>query len=631
MTIRLLPDYLINQIAAGEVVERPASALRELVENSLDAQATQLRISMRGAGVTEIDVSDNGIGMGRQDLERSVCRHATSKIEGDDIFAATTLGFRGEALAALGAVATLDIESKEKDAQQAYRLRVDNGSIGDSKSSAWAQGTRVVLRDLFAKTPARLKFLRSKATENAAMSHVLQRLALAYPHVGFSWQFDDRKPFVYPACQGPFLPAVKERTMRILGREFCDNAVCIEPDDNEHVRISGYVGVPTYHMASYRYLSLFVNRRPVHDRLLLSCLRGAYGDLVPKGRYPCAVLFFDLDCADVDMNVHPSKAEVRFRHPRFVRSRCYAVLRAALSGEKQRVSSHLATAFIARARNTTSRKASIQQDTLIAAIEAEEKTSSYDLTTLARETISPEEQEQKQQTPQKSPEHQPPKQENVQENQTAEPDDNQKKPVEATDSEKTEHVGALGWARCQLHDCYIVAQNRQGMVIVDQHAAHERLVYEHLQRQAEQETIVRQQLLVPEVIDLSAQDAALLLEQKELLARSGLDIEGFGDGVLIHAVPAVLGRQGYASLLRDLIDTIVCWDKADGLEQKLRSLWSRMACYGSIRAGRRMSIDEMNALLRMMEQTAFSGQCNHGRPTHIVLSHKDLEALFERN
>ena len=479
------------------------------------------------------------------------------------------------------------------------------------------------------------------------MSDVLQRLCLGYPHVAFRWRFDDKKPFLFPAQSGDFLDGVYARAHHFLGADFLDNAVRLEDDkqgDNQDdkIRLSGYVGLPTYHTSSYRRLYLYVNGRPVQDRLLFACVRGAYQDYMPKGRYPSVILYIRVDSAEVDMNVHPTKAEVRFRDPRLLRSVIYGTLKSTLGGVKHQASGHLQQRFVDYARSGSSggqghAASRGRSRNLWTAIEKENAPEAVnrdvsegggqggvmgagmDAGGVQSTQISPETSHETSRGASPEASH-----EDVA---------GISKPEGESGTEEKggdEQVGALGWARCQIHDCYIVAQSDAGMVLVDQHAAHERLVYEDLKAQAAAGKVVRQRLLVPEVVEITTQDSALLLEHRQMLDACGLGVEAFGDGVLVREVPAVLGTSGYESLLRDIVGEIKAWGASSALEERLSALWARMACYGSVRAGRRLSLEEMNALLRMMEKTEFSGQCNHGRPTHVVLSHQAIESLFER-
>jgi DNA mismatch repair protein MutL len=582
--IRALDEAAINRIAAGEVVERPASAVKELVENAIDAGAGRIVVDYAGGGKTLIRVTDDGCGMTAADLPLAVARHATSKIDGSDLLDIRSFGFRGEALASLGAVGRLVITSRA-EGHEGAEIAVTGGREAPVRPAAASQGTVVELRDLFFATPARLKFLRSERAEAQAIADVLRRLAMAEPSVSFTLNevTEGEAPrviFRADAEPGRFEQALEARLTRVLGREFSDNAIWVDLE-RDGLRLQGYAALPTYSRGSSVQQYVFVNGRPVQDKLLLTALRVAYFDVLSRDRHPAAVLNLIADPERVDVNVHPAKAEVRFREPDLARSLIISGLRGVLAQGAQRASSTVAGATLAAFR--------------------------------APERASP-------QAMARSFAWQAPAQAGFAEAPSArfEPG-----PVDA-------EAGYLGAARAQLHENYIVAQTGSGMVIIDQHAAHERLVYERLKRQMAEHGIAAQALLIPEIVELSPGDAARVIEAAADLARLGLGVEPFGGAaVAVREVPAILGQVSAAALLRDVLDEL---DQigTEGLSSRIDAILSRMACHGSVRSGRQMRVEEMNALLREMEATPSSGQCNHGRPTYVELKLADIERLFGR-
>jgi DNA mismatch repair protein MutL len=598
--IRQLDDAAINRIAAGEVVERPASAVKELVENALDAGATRITVEVAHGGKTLIRVIDDGCGMGPDDLPLALSRHATSKIDGTDLLNITSFGFRGEALPSLGAVGRLTITSRA-DGAPAHRIEVSGGAMSAVKPAALTRGTVVELRDLFHATPARLKFLRSDRAEMQAITDVVKRLAMAEPGVGFTLKDAeaDRVTFRAEAAQGDLFEALHTRLATVLGRDFADNALPIDAE-REGIRLTGYAALPTYSRGSAVAQYLFVNGRPVRDKLLVGALRAAYMDVLSRDRHPAAALFVDCPPERVDVNVHPAKSEVRFREPGIARGLIVSGLRHALAEAGHRASSTVAGATLGAFTPETGARVYQMDRPSPAALGSAarwqapglaEETPTWDLP----EAIAP---------------------------------SSRVEAVVADDIPATR--SPLGAARAQLHENYIVAQTETGMVIVDQHAAHERLVYERLKRQRDETGVARQALLIPEIVTLGA-DAETLLEMAEQLEALGLVIEPFGPGTLaVRETPAILGPVNAEAILRDILDEL---DDAGGsttLQSRLDAVLSRMACHGSVRSGRRMSAEEMNALLREMEATPHSGQCNHGRPTYVELKLSDIERLFGR-
>ena len=596
--VRRLDPVLIDRIAAGEVVERPASALKELVENAIDAGARTVEVTLEAGGRSLIRVVDDGHGMAAADLALAVLRHATSKLPGGDLSDIRTLGFRGEALPSIGAVAHLAITSRETGARDAHGLTVDRGRIGDVRPAAAPAGTRVEIRDLFSATPARLKFLKSDRAEAQAAADAVRRLALANPAIRFTLSGDHLSALAYPAesdDQAGFL----RRAARLFGPDFLPNAAPVEAE-REGFRLHGHVGLPTFHRGNANHIHFVVNGRPVRDRLLLSAVRGAYADVMAGDRHPALAL--RLDCAPelVDVNVHPAKSEVRFRDPGHVRALVVSAIRDALgrAGHRSATSGGSAALGLMRAGTGSWPRAeaaragpSWQAPPVRPGLGEAMQVAFDDVAAPAAATAGVD-------------------------------------PVPDTDTHP------LGAARAQLHETYVVAQTREGIVIVDQHAAHERLVYERLKRQRADSGIARQALLIPEVVELDPADALRLVEAAPALAALGLVLEAFGPGaVVLREVPAALASGNLQRIVRDTADALADELTARGpeaLERRLDAVLSRISCHGSIRAGRRLGAQEMNALLREMEATPFSGQCNHGRPTYVELKLTDIERLFGR-
>ena len=586
--IRRLPPGLVNRIAAGEVVERPASAIKELVENALDAGATRITVELTEGGRSLIAVTDDGVGMTPQEIELAVERHATSKLPDDDLIRITSLGFRGEALAALGAVSRMRVTSRPPDQDSAFALEVVAGDAGAVVPAPGAVGTRVEVRDLFFATPARLKFLKSDRSESQAAREVVERLAIAHPEVAFDLLLDGRRVLVLEPLGTDSLEQAESRLRAIMGREFADNALIVD-GEREGIRLFGFAGLPTLSRPTQRFQHWLVNRRPVQDRLLKGALRAAYGDLLFQDRQPMAALFLRLAPERVDVNVHPAKAEVRFREPGLVRSLVIGTLKHALAEAGWRTSTSLGGAALGAFR------AGAGPGRLPAGLA--EAAASYQAPAADQaglELGAP------------SARH------------------------ELAADEPLERY-PLGTARAQVHDSYIIAQTADGLLLVDQHAAHERLVYERMKAQLENGGVARQGLLLPEVVELGAADVDCLIERSVELEELGLVLERFGDGaVLVREVPAVLGAVDVTRLVQDLAEDLAEIDRAQSLRAALERVCASLACHGSVRAGRRLNLAEMNALLRAMEQTPHSGQCNHGRPTYVALSRADIERLFQR-
>ncbi|MFD3190040.1 DNA mismatch repair endonuclease MutL [Sedimentitalea sp. HM32M-2] len=599
--IRQLDEAAINRIAAGEVVERPASAVKELVENAIDAGATRIGIDVADGGKTLIRVTDDGCGIAAGDLPLALSRHATSKIDGSDLLNIHTFGFRGEALPSLGAVGRLSISSRVPGADAAG-IRVAGGQIGPVKPVALGGGTVVELSDLFYATPARLKFMRSDRAEAQAITDVVKRLAMAEPAIGFALRDVSggagRVVFRADPETGDLFDALHGRLGRILGRDFADNALRIDAT-REGVRLFGYAALPTYSRGAAVAQYLFVNGRPVRDRMLGGALRAAYFDFLSRDRHPVAALFLDCDPTLVDVNVHPAKSEVRFRDPGIARGLIVSALRHALAEAGHRASSTVAKATLGAMTPEPTGARVYQMDrpspeARRAGYAAQapgfaEMRDSYSARVVELPT---------------------------------DPD-----PAEP----ETAQALPLGAARGQVHENYIIAQTETGLVIVDQHAAHERLVYEKLKRQMAETGVAAQALLIPEIVDLPEPDCARLLDIADDLARLGLSIEPFGGGAIaVRETPAILGEVDAAAMLRDIVDELTDQGDSQTVQARIEAILSRVACHGSVRSGRRMRAEEMNALLREMEATPHSGQCNHGRPTYVELKLADIERLFGR-
>ncbi|MCG6901748.1 MAG: DNA mismatch repair endonuclease MutL [Rhodobacter sp.] len=597
--IRQLDEAAINRIAAGEVVERPASAVKELVENALDAQARRVDIAYADGGKTLIRVADDGHGIAGADLPLALSRHATSKIDGSDLLNIHTFGFRGEALPSLGAVGRLTITSRVPGADAA-EISVAGGLPKPMRPAALNAGTVVELRDLFFATPARLKFLRSDRAEAQAIADVVRRLAMAEPFVAFTLRDlsgggEGRLIFRADAENGDLFDALHGRLSRILGSDFAENALRIDTQ-REGLHLTGYAALPTYSRGSSVAQYLFVNGRPVRDKMLYGALRAAYMDFLSRDRHPVAALFIDCDPQLVDVNVHPAKAEVRFRDPGLARGLIVSGLRHALAEAGHRASTTVAGATLGAMRPEPAGTARVYQMDRPSpgALRAAHQAQAPGFAETAHVFSARVE-------------------------------------ADLQGAEKTTSDHPLGAARAQVHENYIIAQTATGMVIVDQHAAHERLIYERLKRQMAENGVASQALLIPEIVELPQSDAAQLLEMADDLARLGLVIEAFGGGaVAVRETPAILGPVNVGAMLADILDELADMGDSRNVRARIEAVLSRVACHGSVRSGRRMQADEMNALLREMEATPHSGQCNHGRPTYVELKLSDIERLFGR-
>ncbi|MDG1999880.1 MAG: DNA mismatch repair endonuclease MutL [Amylibacter sp.] len=591
--IRQLGDAVANRIAAGEVVERPAAAVKEMVENAIDAGATRIEVAYADGGKTLLRVTDDGFGIPEDQLFLAVSRHATSKIDGSDLLNIHTFGFRGEALPSLGAVGRLTIRSRSRDAEAAASIAVNGGVVEAVKPAALSHGTVVELRDLFHATPARLKFLRTDRSESSAIIDVIKRLAMAEPLIGFNLRDltgggEGRVVFQAPPQTGDLFDALHVRLAKVLGKDFAANALRIDAG-NEGLAITGFTSLPTYSRGSSSAQYMFVNGRPVRDKVFVGAIRGAYSDFLHRYRYPALALFLECDPPLVDVNVHPAKSEVRFRDPGIARSLITSALRRALIEAGHRASTTLTDGALGAFRHEPKIGSAIYQ--MARRPEQPVYTSSQRgfaeaITHSARFEASAEQ----------ASEDQP-----------------------------------LGTARAQVHENYVIAQTPDGIVIVDQHAAHERLIYERLKSQMATNNVAAQALLIPEIVELAADDHVRVLHAAEDLVSFGLVIEDFGgSAVCVRETPALLGEVNAVAMVNDIADELADLNQTQSVKDKLEAILSRVACFGSIRSGRMMRVEEMNALLREMEATPHSGQCNHGRPTYVELKLRDIEKLFGR-
>ena len=596
--IRLLPEQLVNQIAAGEVIERPASALKELLENAIDAGATRISIELERGGLSSLIVSDNGRGMSCDELPVAVQRHATSKLPDDDLFQITHFGFRGEALPSIGAVSSLSLTSRVGDVEHGWRLDIVHGAVGVPRPAACAIGTRIEITDLFGSVPARLKFLKTERTEAGQCIDVVRRLAMCRPDIGFQMSDSGKAVFSLPA-QPLSDEGVRQRLSALVGRTFADEAIAIDSRRDE-MHLTGLAGLPTMNRQTASHIYLFVNDRPVRDRQLLGAVRAGYQDMLPRGRHPVLVLFLSMPPGDVDVNVHPAKAEVRFSDPQRVRGLFVGSLMNALSDAGLRAtqegSEHALRRFqSAQMPTITSAPASPDTGDML---QGQQGLSSYmlaDAPPAARIAMP-------------------------------------SQPETMAQGAPAEASFPLGAARAQLHKTYVIAETGDGIVLVDQHAAHERLVMERMKEGLAEGPLASQTLLLPEVVDIPIDQYEAILGEVDMLNRLGLQLEGFGQGsLLVRGVPALLGEASPSAIVRDIGEELSHLGGSTGLQDRLNAVIASISCHGSVRAGRQLGSDEMNALLRQMEETPAAGQCNHGRPTFITLSLSDLEKLFHRS
>jgi len=599
MAIRQLPPNLVNRIAAGEVVERPASVVKELIENAIDAGARRIDVVASGGGLGLIRVTDDGCGMDRRDLSLAVERHTTSKLQDDNLSQILTLGFRGEALPSIAAVARLSLQSRARGADAGYEVSVDAGRKTEPKPAPLAAGTRVEVRDLFYATPARLKFMKSERAETGAIADMVKRLALALPEIAFSLTLGDRTSLRLEPCAPGLLDHGLARLGRILGDEFAADALPVRAVRGR-MALEGFAGLPTLHRPNGLQLHLVVNGRPVRDRLLAAAVRAAYGDLVPNGRHPMLALFLTVPPDEVDVNVHPAKTELRFRDAQTVRSLVIGALKEALGAAGHRATASLSQAALARMVRPGDGATHQQALGSRPYQQGRPFPRSFGLAEGGQAPLAP---------------------------LTAPSADSYR----STEEDAASVAYPLGAARAQLRDTFIIAETGDALVIVDQHAAHERLVYERLKQAFADGGLSRQLLLIPEVVELDAEGADRLRAAAPELERLGLVIEPFGAAaIIVREVPALLGQGNIKGLLGDLADELADGQGSLVVAERLDHVLATMACHGSVRAGRRLNSAEMNALLRDMEETPFSGQCNHGRPTYVELKLADIEKLFQR-
>ncbi|MCD6034781.1 MAG: mutL [Rickettsiales bacterium] len=603
--IRILPNTIVNRIAAGEVIERPASAVKELVENAIDAGSNSIAVSMRNGGRNYISITDDGCGMGKEELELAVERHATSKISDDNnLLNITHLGFRGEALPSIGSVSRMTITSRKEGEDDAWAIDITGGEKSIPAPASLAKGTKVEVRDLFFATPARLKFLKTERTEVQHALDMVQRLAMAHPELSFRFEADNR--VMLDTRAGGIEDALAKRLEDTMGKEFMDNAVPVSGERGGMI-IHGFAGIPTYNRGTAAGQYLFVNGRPVRDRALMGAIRGAYQDFLARDRHPVLALFLEIPMEQVDVNVHPAKAEVRFRDGEQVRGMIVRGLKDAIGGAGHRASTTVARDALKVI--TPSIPAQPRMPLFSAPVPMMMQTAQervqHDYTPMPmRERVAPV---------------------------SLAPLPSARVIEQAEAAEAAEADYPLGVAKGQVHDTYIIAQNANGIVIVDQHAAHERLVYERMKEAIAVSGIARQRLLIPEIVELSLASAERLLERKEEFRELGLVIEPFGEeAVVVQEIPALLGDSDVKGLIKALCDDLEEFGEALALKEKLEHICGTIACHGSVRAGRKLNAHEMNALLRQMEVTPHSGQCNHGRPTYVELKLSDIERLFGR-
>ena len=592
MNIRLLSPTTINRIAAGEVVERPASAIKELVENSIDAQATTIELIISNGGLTFFSVTDDGIGMKPDELSLSVERHATSKLPNDSLENISTLGFRGEALPSIGSVSRMKISSRAKQSVNAWMIKIEGGTKSEVLPCALSQGTSIEVSDLFFSTPARLKFLKTAKTENSHCIDAIKRLAMAHPEISFIVRDDNRSLLKLSKSTEDLFSSRLQRLDAIMGNQFAENALLID-SERENIKVTGHIGLPTLNRGNSSLQFLFVNGRPVKERILYGAVRGAYRDFLAHDRHPLLALFLDIPPDKLDINVHPAKTEVRFENPGIIRGLIVSALKHALAEAGHRAATNTSK-FALGAMHTEYEKKSYNNShhNFLQPL----KQFATDSKFLNQLDLSP-----------------------------------SAKNIDEQGPENNHSEYPLGVARAQLHKTYIVSQTQNSIVIVDQHAAHERLVYESMKNALKKEGVTRQGLLIPEIIELETAATELILHWAEQLAELGLVVESFGKNtIIVRETPALLGEVDVKGLINNLADDLAEIEEAATLHEKLSHVSATMACHSSVRAGRSLNGEEMNALLRQMENTPHSGQCNHGRPTYVELKLSDIEKLFGR-
>lgn len=613
MPIRLLSQNLINQIAAGEVVERPASALKELIENAIDADSTKIDVVMVDGGKTYFSVTDNGKGMAPDELSLAVERHATSKLPDEDLFNINFLGFRGEALPSIASVAKVKITSRTKKADEAWSIMVNGGHKEKVMPAAHSVGTTVEVKDLFYATPARLKFLKAPQTELNYAKDLINRIAMAYPHISFSLSNGDRILLNYPKTDD-----LLKRVSSVIGKDFDKNAVSIDTEYHG-MKMVGFVGLPTYLRATSTEQYLFVNGRFIKDKMLMGAVRGAFQGLIGHGHegHPVLSVFLTVPNEEVDVNVHPAKTEVRFKDSAAVRGLLVGSIRNALSEHGHRTSSTIGLGALSKAQPSilpTRQHETVQNQCFYASLEPMMKLNDSYSVRIEDHGIN-------------ISENAPQTTSNWENSTPTQFSSNQS--VSLSDAEESDFP-PLGLAKAQLHETYIVSQTPDSIIIVDQHASHERLTYEKIMAYYGKK-MPTQMLLIPEIIDLKPHEVDTLVEWKDQLAELGLIFDAFGsDSIAVREVPGLLTKVDVRALMQDLADTISEFQDTVVLQDKIKDICARMACHGSIRAGRKLTVEEMNALLRQMESCGTSGQCIHGRPTYVELKLSDIERLFGR-
>ena len=610
MSIRVLPSNLVNQIAAGEVIERPASVVKELVENSLDAGATRIEITLKGGGKNLIIIEDNGKGMDKEDLALATERHATSKLPSDDLFNVQFLGFRGEAIPSIASISKMKISTRTADSSDGWEIEIKGGQKSEIRPCSKSKGTRIEVRDIFYATPARLKFLKTDTAEAGACADIISRIALANPDVAFYLYADDKKKIALNTNSGDLFDTRLQRASEVMGNDFSENSLKVE-GEKDGIKLTGLVSLPTYNKANSLSQYLFVNNRPVRDKLLLGALKGAYAGVLENSRYPACVLFLEVEPMCVDVNVHPAKAEVRFFDQQGVRSLIVgAVRKALLEGDKKSSGkldlSDLLDDYIPSNTPTFTPQFLHEDPTPI----IEEKPTFSSFTQYQSKPIVYSSHTQ------------------------VLPELEHKFSVKTEETyiaKDEDDIGPLGVAKAQFHDTYILAQAEDALILIDQHAAHERIVLERFKSSMSKgEKLPSQMLLLPEIVDLSLTQKASILGEFENLAKFGLVLEEFGNSIMVKEVPALIKDANIKKMITDLADEITEWGATTVVEDKINHIAATMACHGSVRAGRRLNLAEMNHLLREMEKTPHSAQCNHGRPTYVRLELSDLEKLFHR-
>ncbi len=603
--IRLLSQNLINQIAAGEVVERPSSTVKELVENSLDAGATQIDVVIREGGRSFMSIRDNGFGISKEELPIAIQRHATSKLSDDNLFNIKTMGFRGEALPSIGAISRLSISSRKENCNESWKINVEGGDVSEVIPVQHGYGTTIEVSDLFFATPARLKFLKTSNTETSYIVESLQRLAMAYQNVGFSLKDERRTIFDYKPFGDDLDSSRLSRLSDMMGKDFSENSLKIDAQNDEY-KLTGYIGLATLNRASPSHQFLFVNGRPVKDKVFTGAVRVAYQDFLARGRYPMVSLFLEVPPLMVDMNVHPAKTEVRFRDSGKVRGIIIGGIKSALNDAGYKTSTTVSNQALGSIQSNIfpfSKKPFSKQNFNSSYTQKSQNFNSAQLHLKENPHTS--------------------YQQMFDSNSITE---------KISKNEIEQEVNyPLGVAKAQIHETYIVAQSENGLVIVDQHAAHERIVYEKMKSKISESFLQRQALLVPEVIDLKESQIESLEKRFDELSDFGLIIEKFGvNAVLVRETPAILGVLDIKKMILDLVDEIESLGEAVSLKEKIEEVCATISCHGSIRSGRKLNLDEMNELLRQMESTPHSGQCNHGRPTYVEMKKNDIEKLFGR-